>query len=125
MQREIVQTREKNLETCLVISTGLIVIYFFKPYEALLMAAAVLGFVGVFVNPLAKWVTWGWYKLADLLGFVMSKVVLSIVFYVFLFPIALLARMSKKDLLQLKKRDDTYWTTRNHKYTAKDLENVW
>jgi hypothetical protein len=117
--------REKHLETCLVIATGLLVIWFFKPVKGLIIAAAVVGFIGAFIPSLAKWINWFWYKLAEVMGFVMSKVLLSIVFYVFLFPIALIYRMTKKDTLQLKKKSDTYWTSRSHSYSSKDLEQVW
>jgi hypothetical protein len=44
---------------------------------------------------------------------------------VFLFPIALLYRLTGGDKLQLKKKGDSYWTKRSHKYEAKDLEQVW
>lgn len=113
------------METCLVIATGLLVIWFFKPVKGLIIAAAVVGFIGAFIPSLAKWINWFWYKLAEVMGFVMSKVLLSIVFYVFLFPIALIYRMTKKDTLQLKKKSDTYWTSRSHSYSSKDLEQVW
>ena len=117
--------RQKQLETCLVISTGLIVFWFIYGAKILLTIALVIGLIGVFVPALAKWVNWAWYKLADVMGFVMSKVLLSIVFFVFLFPVALLAKLFKKDTLQLNKKPDTYWTERKHQYSAKDLEEVW
>ncbi len=113
-------------ETCLVIATGLLVIYLLQPAKPLIYAAIALGVVGAFVPSIAKWVDWAWYKLAEGMGWVMSKVMLSVVFFLFLFPIALLSRVfGKKDSLQLKKKSGSYWTERNHSYEAKDLENVW
>jgi hypothetical protein len=41
-------------------------------------------------------------------------------------PIAFLYRLKKKDPLQLKRKPaGSYFTTRNHTYTARDLENLW
>jgi hypothetical protein len=43
-----------------------------------------------------------------------------------LFPVAAIAKLTKKNPLHLKKEDnDTVFTERNHKYSAKDLEQVW
>lgn len=113
-------------ETCLVIATGLLVIYLLHPAKALIYVAIALGVVGAFIPSLAKWVDRAWYKLAEGMGWVMSKVMLTLVFFVFLFPVALLSRVfGKKDSLQLKKKSGSYWTERNHVYEGKDLENVW
>ena len=52
--------------------------------------------------------------------------ILSLIFFVVLVPVALIAKMSRKKLLNLKGRDlDTVYTERNHAYTAKDLKDVW
>ena len=117
--------REKNLETCLVITIGLIAVWFFYKINILLMIALLIGGIGLFVNRWATIINWAWYKLAEGLGFVMSKVLLSLVFFLFLLPLAILYRLFNKDHLQLKKGADTYWKTRNHTYTKKDLENIW
>ncbi|HFA48643.1 MAG TPA: hypothetical protein ENJ95_06430 [Bacteroidetes bacterium] len=117
--------RQKQLETCLVISTGLIVFWFINGAKIFLTIALFIGLIGIFVPALAKWINWAWYKISDIMGFVMSKVLLSIVFFGFLFPVSLLNKLFKKNPLQLKKQSDTYWTERKHKYSAKDLEDVW
>ncbi|MDD5528933.1 MAG: hypothetical protein PHX21_02765 [bacterium] len=118
--------REKNLETILVISTGLIVIYSFTHIKSLLIIALLLNIIGLCSNFLAGKINWLWFKIAELLGFITSKVLLSIVFFVFLLPISLLYRLfNRNSTMQLKKTRKTYYFTRNHKYTPKDLENVW
>ena len=41
-------------------------------------------------------------------------------------PLALLRRLSKKDLLQLRKKaSGSYFSDREHKYGADDLKNPW
>lgn len=123
----ITSTREKHLETCLVISTGLVIAYFFFPHVALLYVAATIGIIGAFIDSIAKWIHWVWYKIAEIMGGVMSKVLLSIVFFVFLFPLALLSRLFNKDGLQLTKKGskESYWTERNHAFEGKDLKDMW
>ncbi len=115
----------KQQQTCLVIMTGLLVLWFINGTKGLVTAAVAIGLIGAFIPIAANWINWAWYKLAEVMGWVMSRVLLSIVFYLFLFPIALISKLFNKDSLQLKRHPDTYWTQRDHKYSGKDLENVW
>lgn len=105
--------------------TGLLVFWLIYDVKVLVTIAVAIGVIGAFIPSLAKWIDWGWYKLAEVMGFVMSKVLLTIIFFIFLFPIAVVYKMFNKDTLQLKRRTDTYWTKRNHAYSGKDLEQVW
>lgn len=75
--------------------------------------------------PLGKLIAIGWYKLADLIGFVMSKIILGIIYSFILVPVALLYKISSKDKLHLKRSPNSKWVVRNHQYVAKDLENIW
>lgn len=122
--------RIKVLETHLVIAIACVAIYLFQlhkghPNALFLYISAGIGFIGVFIPPLAKWVNWLWYKIADVMGFVMSKVLLSIVFFIFLTPIAFLSRLFHKDKMGLRAQKDSYWKTRSHTFSSEDLENPW
>jgi hypothetical protein len=74
----------------------------------------------------AKAIEWAWFKLALALGWVNSRILLSVIYFVFLMPIAWVSRLFTKDPLTLRKRNtSTLFVTRNHIYTKKDLENIW
>lgn len=76
----------------------------------------------------AEWITVGWLKFAEIVGGVNSKILLSIVFFIFLVPISFVFRLFNKDILHLKKTNskaDSNYITRNHKFVKKDLENIW
>jgi hypothetical protein len=69
-----------------------------------------------------------WLGFAHLLGTVMSKVILSIVFFLVVTPIALLRKMAGKDSLQLlafKASRESAMVVRNHTFTAKDIEKPY
>jgi hypothetical protein len=119
--------REKHLETILSIVFGIAIIYWFTEYQPLIMVVILLSAIGLFNQFLSGSIHWFWTKLSHVMGYVMSKVILSIVFFIFLFPISLLAKLfSKKDSLQLKKGSgSSYYSERNHPYSADDLENPW
>lgn len=112
----------------LVIVTGLVVIHFiFSPeHPYLLYAAAAVGVISIAVPYLGDLIVKGWYKLAEVLGAINGRILLSVIFFVILFPIAVLSRLGKKNPLSLKKENQaSAFAERNHRYTAKDLEQVW
>jgi hypothetical protein len=118
--------REKVLETMLAISLGLVVLSVVFHARMLIGIAVIVGIIGLFIKPLAEKIAWLWVKLAEGLGFVTSKILLSLVFFLVLVPVALLHRLSVKNHLQLKRStDETYYVVRNHRYTPKDFENTW
>jgi len=121
--------REKELETILVLCVALVVFYFITKQQHLylLKLSIALGLIGMFSKYLTSKISWVWLKVGEMMGVVMSKVILSVVFFGFLFPIAILSRIfnGNKNALQLKKTGNSYYFTRNHRYEAKDLKNVW
>lgn len=117
--------KHKISETSLVLTTGFLVLYFVFSIQWFLYMAVAIGLVGIFVKPLAKIIAIGWFKLADILNFVMSKVILGTVFYVILVPIAFFYRLFKKDKLQIRKAGITTWHNREYTYQEKDLKNIW
>jgi TRAP-type mannitol/chloroaromatic compound transport system permease large subunit len=122
--------REKTIETMLVITVGMLVLHFvFKEKTGesyFLTASLIFGLIGVFSNFLSEQVSWVWGKIAHILGTFNSYVLLSIVFFIFLTPVAFLYKLTRKDTLRLKvQKNGTIYEERNHLYVPKDLENVW
>ncbi len=67
-----------------------------------------------------------WLGLTNLLGMVVSKVLLSVVYILFLMPMGLIRRAMGKDSLNLtgfKKSKDSVMITRDIEFTANDIEN--
>ena len=88
--------------------------------------AFALGLIAIFIPAAARAIEWAWLKFAMGLGWVNSRILLTIVYFVFLMPIALLSRLFTKDPLMLKaKKSTTLYNTRNHLYKKEDLENIW
>ena len=117
----------------LVIVTGFIGLHFLfgdnthlKPNIFLYLALGI-GVISIISTYLAGKIVWFWDKIALVLGTVNSKILLSLIFYTFLVPIALLFKLFKKkdELLLKKKTEGSYYKERNHTYSAEDLENVF
>jgi hypothetical protein len=94
-------------------------------YPCFLGAGALLAVFGVIWPRALKYVYITWMALAFTLGFIMSNVILTLFFFLFVTPIGLLARLFQKDFLALKwdKRAASYWIQCGSKgKTAKTYE---
>lgn len=82
--------------------------------------------MSIFIPKIANAMEWIWFKIAFLLGWVNSRILLSIVFFLFLFPIALIASLFTKDPLQIRSvNKDSFYSNREHLYSKADLKNIW
>jgi len=117
------QDRYKSI---LVIVIGFLILSLFFNNLHLDKAAIVIGFLALLSSFFAKWIEWAWFKLALGLGWINSRILLTIIYFIFLLPIAFLSRLFTKDPLKLKsKNEKTIYTQRDHLYTKEDLQNIW
>ncbi|HEY3369508.1 MAG TPA: SxtJ family membrane protein [Prolixibacteraceae bacterium] len=68
--------------------------------------------------------TFLWLTISDILGKVMSKVLLTLIFFVLVMPVGLIRKAMGKDTLRLKKfKSDpgSVFTDRNHEYIKTDF----
>lgn len=117
--------RTKTLETSLVLTTGLLLIFIITQNELFLYISLGLGITGVFIKPMAKYIAIAWFKLADILSYVSSKIILGILFFVVLYPVSIPYKLSNNDKLRLKKSENSNWVERNHTFSASDIEKIW
>jgi hypothetical protein len=122
-----VQQPIDKLKAQFVMVVGFLVFGFiFKQYQFYWVTlATVLGLIFLMLPLLGDLILKLWFKIAEILGWLNSRILLTVVFYVFLFPLAVLSRLFQKNPLQLKKTPDSLFITRNHQYEPKDLENIW
>ena len=113
------------METILVLVLALGIFYWISHKSYFLLAAAIIGGIGLFIPILAQKIHWAWMKLSHAMGYVMSKLLLSIIFFVFLVPISFLSRAFGRHNVQLKSGGKSYFKERNYTYTKDSLENVW
>jgi Saxitoxin biosynthesis operon protein SxtJ len=73
------------------------------------LLAAITLFAPVFLTPLNK----AWYQLGLLLGKVVSPIVLGILFFIVITPVAICMRLAGRDALKLRKQDvSSHWIDR-------------
>lgn len=116
----------EKFKTLLVIVTGLVVFHFIFKSKNFLYAAIAVGVLSLAIPAVANGIVWGWMKLSEGLGWVNSRVIMGLIFFIFLTPIAFIARIFKKDPLHLKDNGlKSVFKERGHLYTKADLENTW
>ena len=105
--------KTKVVETSLVLTTGFVGLYFVFKKPVFLIIAFAFGITGIFIPFLARFIAIAWFKLADVLNFVVSKIVLGFVYFIVLVPVAFIYKMVGKDKLSIKKRIESNWMTRS------------
>ena len=103
---------------------GLIVFFATREIRYATIATAILLLDMIwpsFFKPLAK----VWFGLSHVLGTVMSKVILTLAFFLVLTPMGLLRSLLGKDPMrvrQFKQGTDSVFRVRDHTFTAADVE---
>ena len=77
----------------------------------LAVAGAVVGVAGLARPSLVRWIYTGWMAVAFPIGWAVSRAMLAILFYLVITPIALLFRLSGRDVLRVRRQHaESYWT---------------
>ncbi|MDP4262083.1 MAG: hypothetical protein Q8941_06080 [Bacteroidota bacterium] len=115
---------DTSKSTILVICMGFLVLSL--KWKWALYASLGIGVLSISSTMISQKIEWGWNKLAEILGYIVPSILLSIVFFVFLFPISLLARLSRKDNLMLSKKYKSYFLdTDKRVMDKKSFEKTW
>lgn len=83
-----------------------------------------MSLVSFLVAPMGEFIHLSWMMIAKVLGFINSRILLSIIFFLILTPIALLMRLlGKSSFVKAAGTAGSLFVTRNYVYTKADLEN--
>ncbi len=77
-----------------------------------------------------QWPARLWFGLSHVLGFFMSKVLLSIIYIIILMPVAMVRRVMGKDSMRLKNYksgagSNSAFVIREHTFSKEDLDNPY
>lgn len=122
---EFIKSDRETAKTQLVIVVGLLVLAAIFQNEYIAYVSLIIGLICIAIKPIGDRIVWGWYKLAELLSKVMNPLILGIVYYLFITPIALLFRLFGNDPLGLKEQKGSVYESRDHTFEKKDLINPW
>lgn len=105
----------------------LIISYFFDispTREITLICLLVVMIIPIILKPWA----YIWYAFSGVLGYVVSNLVLGIVYFLIVFPMGAIRRLMGKDSLQLKsfkKSRESVFVVRNHVFVRDDIDKTF
>ena len=103
----------------LFIISGLLMYYNKEIYQIIVIIALTFVGLGLIIPVMLKPLYFVWMTFATILGWVMTRVILSLVFYLIITPIGLLTKLLGEDFLTLKRAEsDSYW---NYRDSAEEL----
>jgi polyferredoxin len=121
-------TKGQSRDTGMAIVLLLLLAYIRTRRDGLLLAAIALHVVNMIVPRIYAPIAVFWLRFSHLLGAVMSKILLSILFFGLVTPIGVLRRLFQKDSLKLrafKAGEESVMLVRNHKFVRSDIEKPY
>ncbi|MEM9824363.1 MAG: SxtJ family membrane protein [Bacteroidota bacterium] len=102
--------KEQVYSTMMVLCLACLLAFGYFQLSYFLWAGIALLLMALFVYPLAKWIHRGWMKLAHILGWINTRLLLGILFFLILVPLAFLRKLFSKQHMPLTPDDsDTYF----------------
>jgi hypothetical protein len=114
-----------TIGSVLIVISGLLFFYSAHSSIYFLIVGCALLALGLLLPTILKPIQKIWMTISLILGWISTRVILSILFFVVLTSIGLIAKFFKKDFLSLKlnKSQRTYWNYREQKpYDKTDSE---
>ncbi len=112
----------KNKSTILVIVLGLTIIGLAGHKLPIVWTGVGVGCLSLLSPAIEKAIIYLWMKLAHVLGWINTRILLSLTFFLVLVPMSVLKRIfSSGDSLKLKKPATTTWVDRDHLYIKEDV----
>lgn len=119
------KSKERAYQTILVIVLGFSIISWYLDIQELFYFALGVNLISLAFSSVALLLDKFWYGLAEFMGKYVSKIVLSIVYFFVLVPIATISKSKTKKSLMIDKANNTTFTSINKKYSKEDLKNLW
>jgi hypothetical protein len=121
-----IENKLKAKSTILVIVVGFIIIYAYSKNFNFLKVSIIIGLLGVISDKASLFIDRIWFKISFILSLIIPNILLGSIFYLILFPIALLSRLfGNKDPLNLKNSLKTLFINKDTNFKAKSFEQPW
>jgi len=121
-------TKDQAKDTGMAMVLICLILGYFLELQYLFTAAIILLLINMIVplayQPVAK----VWLGLSTILGTIISKVFLSVIFFIMVTPMGMIRKMLGVDVMQTKKwkqNSDSVFKDRNHLFTANDIEKPY
>jgi polyferredoxin len=121
-------TKEQSKDTGMAMVLVLLLLHMSSKQQGFLIGAVVALVIDMALPQLYRPVASVWLGISDLLGIVVSKIILAVVFFCVVTPVGVVRRLSGKDSLKMKTfkaSDRSTMKERNHTFVAADVEKPY
>lgn len=121
-------TRKENTGAGMALVLIMLLLGIFTQFKVFLTLAAILLVINMLNSKAFYPFAILWYSLSNILGRIVSSILLTAVYFTVLMPVAMIQKLAGKDKLyikQFKKTSESAFITRNHLYKKSDLENPY
>lgn len=121
-------TKDQSRDTGMAMVLLLLILYIRTKRDGMLWAAIAVHVMNMIVPRMYAPIAVVWLGFSHLLGTVMSKILLSILFFGVVTPIGILRRLFGKDSLKLrafKVNKESVMLERNHMFVGRDIEKPY
>ena len=128
IEKELYMKKQDEKTLVLLSLVCLIFALIFKSAtKQLIIASLAFQFINLFVPPLDRMITKGWLKFSEVIGKFNTKIILTIIWYFFLVPLAFIKKkQSNEDLLMKNPEDkESFWIEHNIEINRENLKKVW
>lgn len=118
--------KSNPIKTVLVITVGTIVLYLGTNCHWVLNISLIIGVLGLSSSYFAQKIDYLWMKLTWILSLIIPNIILVIVFYLLLTPIALLSKIfGEKNQFSLKNNTSSLFKDCNKQFDKTFFEKPW
>lgn len=118
-------SREKALESIIVLALASLLFYLWSDIIWLIYVSVGLLAIALISKKITVIIGKIWLTFSHWLGMIMNYIILSLIYYLVLFPLALLQRLTGKNQILKKENPDSYFHKRKHLFTSKDIDHLW
>lgn len=115
---------DKSKSTVLVISMGFLLIYIFAELPLFLYLSLAVGTLGL-SDSMSRRIDKLWMGFAKLLSYIVPNILLTLVFFLILYPFAMIFQLTRKDSLRLSSGYKSYWVETEETFDKKSFEKTW
>jgi hypothetical protein len=112
--------------TLLTIVFGMLVLNYFIENKGVFYSCLVISGIGVFSLKFSQIIENIWFKLSFLLSKIIPNILLTIIFFLILTPLAILSKIfNAKSDFNLNNNQDTFFVKKNRSFDKKSFEKAW
>lgn len=117
--------QDRTKTTVLIICMGFLLIHLISDLYFFLYLSLIIGILGV-SDKMSRLIDKLWMGLTKILSYIVPNILLTLVFYLILLPLALIHKIIQKDPLLLSPDRNSYWVRHDEQnIDPKSFEKTW